>query len=131
MSIRFAPFQPVHLFIFFLYISMQDKEITVFKTVIKLSLIRYSLTQNSFYNQFFKVAAISITFSWLLSCIDQGLSFTTQKMKFSIKDFFSKREQIPRKLRICSHLLKKFPTKNFIFCVVIEHDAKKQMGVEP
>ena len=110
---------------------MQDKELTVFKTAIKLSLIRYSLTQNSFYNQFFKVAAISITFSCLLSCIDQGLSFTTQKMKFSIKDFFSKREQIPRKLRIYSHLLKKFPTKNFIFCVVIEHDAKKQMGVEP
>ena len=73
---------------------MQDEELTVFKTVIKLSLIRYSLTQNSFYNQFFKVAAISIKLSWLLSCIDQGLSFTTQKMKFSIKDFFSKRKRL-------------------------------------
>ena len=30
-----------------------------------------------------------------------------QKMKFSIKDFFSKCDQIRRKLRIWSHLLKK------------------------
>ena len=32
---------------------------------------------------------------------------TTQKMKFSVKDFFSKCDQIRRKLRIWSHLLKK------------------------
>ena len=41
--------------------------------------------------------------------------FTAQKMKFSIKDFFSKCEQIRRKLRICSHLLKKSLVGNFIF----------------
>ena len=35
------------------------------------------------------------------------ISITAQKMKFSIKDFFSKRDQIRKKLRICSHLLKK------------------------
>ena len=53
--------------------------------------------------------------------------FTTQKMKFSIKDFFSKCDQIRRKLRIWSHLLKKSLMKNFIFCVVIEqlHDLLK------
>ena len=39
-------------------------------------------------------------------------------MKFSIKDFFSKCEQICRKLRIWSHLLKNFLIKNFIFCAV-------------
>ena len=39
-------------------------------------------------------------------------------MKFSIKDFFSKCEQIRRKLRIWSHLLKKSLMENFIFCVV-------------
>ena len=43
---------------------------------------------------------------------------TAQKMKFSIKDFFSKCEQIRRKLRICSHLLKKSLMENFIFCAV-------------
>ena len=45
--------------------------------------------------------------------------FTAQKMKFSIKDFFSKWEQIRRKLRIWSHLLKKSLMENFIFCAVI------------
>ena len=43
---------------------------------------------------------------------------TTQKMKFSVKDFFSKCEQIRSKLRIWSHLLKKSLMENFIFCAV-------------
>ena len=43
---------------------------------------------------------------------------TAQKMKFSIKDFFSKCDQIRRKLRIWSHLPKKFLMENFIFCAV-------------
>ena len=37
-------------------------------------------------------------------------------MKFYIKDFFSKCDQIRKKLRIWSHLLKKSMMKNFIFC---------------
>ena len=41
-----------------------------------------------------------------------------QKMKFSIKDFFSKCDQIRRKLRIWSHLLKKSLIENFIFSAV-------------
>ena len=40
-------------------------------------------------------------------------------MKFSIKDFFSKCDQIRRKLRIWSHLLKKCLMENFIFCAVV------------
>ena len=40
-------------------------------------------------------------------------------MKSSIKDFFSKCDQIRRKLQIWSHLLKKSLMGNFIFCVVI------------
>ena len=44
---------------------------------------------------------------------------TAQKMKFSIKDFSSKCEQIRRKLQIWLHLLKKSLMENFIFCVVI------------
>ena len=39
-------------------------------------------------------------------------------MKFSVKDFLSKRDQICRKLRIWSHLLKKSLLENFIFCAV-------------
>ena len=39
-------------------------------------------------------------------------------MKFSNKDFFSKCDQIRRKLWIWSHLLKKPLMENFIFCAV-------------
>ena len=42
-------------------------------------------------------------------------------MKFSIKDFFSKCDQISnRKLRIGSHLVKKSLMENFIFCTVVD-----------
>ena len=49
----------------------------------------------------------------------QGEDFTEQKMKFSIKDFFSKYDQICRKLRIWSHLLKISLMENLIFCAVL------------
>ena len=37
-------------------------------------------------------------------------------MKFFIKDFFSKCDQILRKIRIWSYLMKKSLIENFIFC---------------
>ena len=40
------------------------------------------------------------------------------KVKFSIKDVFSKYDQIRRKLRIWSHLVKKSLMENFIFCAL-------------
>ena len=43
---------------------------------------------------------------------------TAQKMKFSIKNFFSKYDQIRSLLQIWSHLLKKSLMENFIFCAV-------------
>ena len=43
-------------------------------------------------------------------------SNTAQKMKFVIKDFFSKCDQTRRKLRIWSHLLRKSLMENLIFC---------------
>ena len=48
-----------------------------------------------------------------------NISFTAQKMKFSIKDFFEKCDQIGSFMRIWSHLLKKPLMENFIFCAVI------------
>ena len=48
----------------------------------------------------------------------EPLNVTAQKLKFSIKDFFSKCEQIHRNLGIWSHLLKKSLMENFNFCVV-------------
>ena len=47
--------------------------------------------------------------------------YTAQKMKFSIKNFFSKYEQIRSFLQIWSHLLKKSLMENFIFCPVIRN----------
>ena len=44
---------------------------------------------------------------------------TAQKKIFSIQDFFSKCDQIRRKLRISSHLLKKSLMENFIFSAVV------------
>ena len=41
---------------------------------------------------------------------------TAQQMKFFIKDFFSKCDQIRRKLQIWSNLLKKSIMENFFFC---------------
>ena len=56
-----------------------------------------------------------------LACsLNLSLSFShyKEKMKISIKDFFSKCNQIRRKQRIWSHLLKKSLMQNFIFCAV-------------
>ena len=53
---------------------------------------------------------------------------TAQKMKFSIKDFFSKCNQIRRKLRIWFHLLKKSLMENFIFCAVKCLDGLRHHG---
>ena len=46
-------------------------------------------------------------------------TYTTQKMKFSSKDFFSKCDQTRSFLRIWSHLLKKSLIENSIFCTVL------------
>ena len=53
----------------------------------------------------------NLSLKWNDSC-------TVQKMKFSIKNFFGKCDQIRSFLRIWSHLLKKSLMENFIFCAV-------------
>ena len=52
-------------------------------------------------------------------------------MKFSIKDFFGKCDQIHRKQRIRSHLLKKLLIENFIFCTVLEEEGSPEKGHSP
>ena len=47
-------------------------------------------------------------------------NYTTQKMKFSIKDFSSKYDQIRSFLLIWSHILKKSLMENFIVCAVLQ-----------
>ena len=46
------------------------------------------------------------------------LTHTAQKMKFSIKDFSSKSDQICNFRWLWSHLLKKSLKENFTFCAV-------------
>ena len=55
----------------------------------------------------------------LLPEIYENINYTEQKMNFSIKDFFSKCDQIRSFLWIWSHLLKKSLMENFIFCAVL------------
>ena len=51
--------------------------------------------------------------------VDMKQRYTVhKKMIFSIKDFVKKCDQVRKKLRIWSHLLKKSWMENFIFCAV-------------
>ena len=50
--------------------------------------------------------------------LNEAIIYTAQKMKFSIKDFLSKFDQIRRKLRIWPHLPKKSSMENFILSAV-------------
>ena len=67
---------------------------------------------------------IDITYSnRFISCPNvelwpSAITVTAQKMKFFIKDFFSKCDQIHSFLRIWSHLLKKSLTESFILYAV-------------
>ena len=47
--------------------------------------------------------------------VKKNESFTVQNMKFAIKDFFSKYDQIRSLQRIWSHLMKKSLMENFHF----------------
>ena len=59
-----------------------------------------------------------------------GITHCTKKMKFSIKDFFSKCDQIRSFLQIWSHSLKKSLIENFIFCTVKTIYTKTSYGFE-
>ena len=79
--------------------------------------------KTSFYKFFVSIKSIILTYSWYHELMNwwenQGYlreNCTAQKMKFPIKDCFSKCDQIRRKLRIWSLLLKKSLMENFIFC---------------
>ena len=65
--------------------------------------------------------SITILWRWMLIYALYMFAFeanTAQKMKFFIKHFFSKCDQIHCLLRIWSSLLTKSLTENFIFCAV-------------
>ena len=61
----------------------------------------------------------SLCSMYLSKNCDDNTKFTAQKIKFSMKYFFSKCDQIHNFLCIWSHLQKKSLIENFIFCAVI------------
>ena len=70
---------------------------------------------HSIYHSPFHSFYWSYSISFIFSIYDHT---TAQKIKFSIKDLFSKCDQIHNFLRIWSYLLKKSLIANFIFCAV-------------
>ena len=68
----------------------------------------------------FKFCLISNYSNSVLYCVFCffRLIHTAQEKKFSITDFFSKSDQISRKLRTRSNLLKKSVMEDFIVCAV-------------
>ena len=62
---------------------------------------------------------VLLLFVWSTNLLE--VLITAQKANFSIKDYFSKCDQIRRKLRIWSHLPTKSLMKNFIFSAVTCH----------
>ena len=70
-------------------------------------------------DQSFKCAYYFKHYSNFILILSHYQLLQCKKMKFSIKDFFSKHDQIRSLLRIWSHLLKKSLMENFIFCVVL------------
>ena len=61
-------------------------------------------------------ANVSLYFK--ISQFPKSVAGNAQKMEFFIEDFFSKYDQIRRKLRIQSNLLKESLMENFIFCAM-------------
>ena len=61
---------------------------------------------------------ISKLFNLSKIIFNSAVTPSAQKMRFSIKDFFSKCDHIRRKLRIWSHVPKKSLMENFIFSAV-------------
>ena len=85
----------------------------------------YEIFKNTFFTERLRATASGYVIFWKLNSLldyEAEVAFpfekhiNPEKMKFSIKDFFSKCNQIRRKLRIWSHLLKKCLMENFIFC---------------
>ena len=89
-----------------LYLSFQNWVILFLKQGFKAFCFDLCLLSSA---RDFTVFSESFNSVWAIS--------TAQKMKFSIKDFFSKYDQICRKSR--SHLLKKSLMENVIFCAVL------------
>ena len=78
-----------------------------------------NLNKNYFFGNYFVAFRISSVASIRQHILPKSRKLTAQKLKFSIKDFFSEYDQIHWRLQIWSHLLKKFLMETFTFYAVI------------
>ena len=76
------------------------------------------ITIHHYYNETLCTDLYKVYHNLWQTPVSELLTRTAEKMKFSINDFFSKYDQIRRKLRIWSHILKKSLMENFIFSAV-------------
>ena len=95
-----------------------------YKTLITLTVsegeIKYLKDHSASNSKKANVQPFTLNSSHGLEFNDPRMSlYTAQKIKFSIKDFFRKCDQIRKKLWIWSHLLKKSLLENVIFCAVL------------
>ena len=104
--------------------ALQPAWYLIWNAITSSSLIGHYWTCSYFPRSLLSNMLVCINFEKMLLIFDKILIIfshwldTAQKMKFSIKDFFSKCNQIRRKLRTWSHFLKKSLMENFIFCAV-------------
>ena len=90
----------------------------------------YKILKNTFFTEHFRSSILDVSERSLhvhfkssahldrWQTTAKSIYVTAQKMKFSIKDFFSKCDQIRSFLRIWSRLLEKSLMESFIFCAV-------------
>ena len=99
------------------YQQVKDKETyLVFNWFLKILSKKKKLTAVVFFSFFIKFLDVIFIILSFIIYIFAGYHCT--KMKFCIKDFFSKCDQIHSFLQIWSRLLKKPLMENFIFCAV-------------
>ena len=100
-------------FLPFRYILVFQKTHSLFQLIFRDSEVPQILKINTFQEALFYTLASSTNLT--LKVVPIG---TAQKMRFFIKGFSSKCDQIRRKLPIWSHLLEKYLMENSIFCAV-------------
>ena len=81
--------------------------------------MKYKIKMPRFFKIHFHIQKNESFYQVLSSGIwTRGIYPHCKKTKVSNKYFFSKYDQIHRKLRTCSYLLKKYLMGNFVFCAV-------------
>ena len=94
---------------------IQESDCTLLISIIRVnSVVYYSTLTNSF--DFNKTSCFLLALFFVL--LINNKTHHCKKMKFSIKNFFSKCDRIRRKMQISSQLLKKLETLLFFFFAV-------------